>query len=198
MHWDRLFADLEDQFASQREAEHAALESEAERLRVSQLSLHERLMTLAARRGEVTVTFTDGLTTTVAVDACGADWVGLRVRDGGAAYLISPVTAIAEIGMPDYLARQATARPPRPSGVAARTTFGYVLRDLARRRIPVAVVTTSGRVLTGTLDRAGVDHVDLAEHDAGAARRATTVTRTSVVAFATIARVRVVEGAHPA
>ena len=198
VHWDRLFADLEDQFASQREAEHAALDSEAERLRVSQVTLLERVTNLATRGREVSLTFADGLTTIATVDAYGADWVGFLIRGGGAVSVISPVAAIATIGMPDALARQTIARPPRPSGIAARTTFGYVLRDLARRRIPVTVDLTSGRALTGTLDRAGTDHVDVAEHDAGAARRAATVTRTTLVAFAAIARVRVAADTRPA
>lgn len=196
VHWDRLFADLEDQFASEREAEHAALDAEAERLRISQLTLRDRLANLSTRQGEVAVTFTDGHTATVTVDACGADWIGFRYRDGGRASAISPVAAVAAIGMPDALARQVTARPPRPTGIAARTTFGYVLRDLARRRIPVTVDILAGRAVSGTLDRAGVDHVDVAEHDVGAARRAASVIRTNVVSFAAIARVRIAQGSH--
>ncbi len=44
---------------------------------------------------------------------------------------------------------------PRRSALADRLTLGFVLRDLVRRRAAVAVRLTSGRHLTGTIDRAG-------------------------------------------
>lgn len=47
MEWDRLFEDLEDQIASGWEAERAALDAEAERLRIARLDLRTRLGALA-------------------------------------------------------------------------------------------------------------------------------------------------------
>jgi hypothetical protein len=44
--WDRFFDDLEDQLASEWEAERAALDTEAERLRLSRVALTERLTLL--------------------------------------------------------------------------------------------------------------------------------------------------------
>ena len=51
MRWDRFFDDLEDQLASEWEAERAALDTEAERLRLSRVQLSERLTLLVARDG---------------------------------------------------------------------------------------------------------------------------------------------------
>jgi hypothetical protein len=46
----------------------------------------------------------------------------------------------------------------------------FVLRDLCRRRMPVHLTTDDGR-MHGTLDRVARDHVDLALHEPGSARR---------------------------
>jgi hypothetical protein len=76
-------------------------------------------------------------------------------------------------------------------------TFGFVLRDIARRRLPVRVALTTGRTLVGTIDRVGADHLDLALHERGAPRRASEVTGHRVVAFAAIQRVRLDDAAYP-
>lgn len=88
-----------------------------------------------------------------------------------------------------------SARPaPARSALADRLTFGFVLRDLVRRRIGVAVHLVSGRLLTGTIDRAGSDHLDLALHDPGVPRRADAVAGHRIVPFAAVAWIRL-EGA---
>ncbi|WP_307366678.1 hypothetical protein [Microbacterium sp. W4I4] len=48
MEWEHLFEDLEGQLAAEWESERAALDAESERLRISKLTLHERLRTMAA------------------------------------------------------------------------------------------------------------------------------------------------------
>ena len=88
------------------------------------------------------------------------------------------------IGMPHAdLLRSARPAPPR-SPLADRLTFGFVLRDLVRRRAGVAVHLASGRLLTGTIDRAGADHLDLALHEPGAPRRSDAVAGYRLVPFA--------------
>ncbi|HET8927649.1 MAG TPA: hypothetical protein VFN24_07440, partial [Microbacterium sp.] len=47
-----------------------------------------------------------------------------------------------------------------------------------------------GRTLSGTIDRAGADHLDLALHPAGTPRRASEVSGHRVVPFGAIACVR--------
>ena len=86
-----------------------------------------------------------------------------------------------------------SARPPAPAVPAAlsdRMTLGFVLRDAARRRVPVELRLVGGRTLSGTIDRAGADHLDLALHPAGTARRASEVSGHRMIPFAALACVR--------
>jgi hypothetical protein len=192
--WDRFFDDLEDQLASEWEAERAALDTEAERLRLSRVSLRERLSQLVGRDHPgpaVSFDLSDGTTLRAAVSGVGADCVALLPAEGRTSAVVVPFPAIAGIGMPhDDLLR--TARPaPVQSALADRLTFGFVLRDLVRRRAGVAVHLSSGRALHGTVDRAGADHLDLALHDPGAPRRSGAVTGHRIVPFASVSWVRV-------
>ncbi|MCP2637471.1 hypothetical protein K0817_012985 [Microbacterium sp. HD4P20] len=193
MRWDRFFDDLEDQLASEWEAERAALDTEAERLRLSRVALVERLTLLAvgdASRAGALFEFADGTTLRAVVTGVGADWAALVPEQGRTGAVIAPLWAIVAIGMPhaDLLR---TARPaPSRTALAERLTFGFVLRDLVRRRAGVAVHLSSGRALTGTIDRAGVDHFDLALHDPGAARRAEAVSGYRIVPFSAVAWIR--------
>lgn len=193
--WDRFFDDLEDQLASEWEAERAALDTEAERLRLSRVALRERLEALAGREpdaGGLSFEIIDGTVFTARVHAVGADWVALEPAGARSGGILAPLSAIAGIGMShaDVLRSARPAASARPS-LADRMTFGYVLRDLVRRRVAVAVQLAHGRLLTGTIDRAGADHLDLALHEPGAARRASDVTGHRLVSFAAIAWVRV-------
>ena len=192
--WDRFFDDLEDQLASEWEAERAALDTEAERLRLSRVQLAERLTLLVAREGTapalVAFDLADGATVRAAVTGVGADWVALSPAEGPRGAVVVPLAAIAAVGMPHAdLLRTARPAPPR-SALADRLTFGFVLRDLVRRRAGVAVHLISGRVLTGTIDRAGADHLDLALHEPGAPRRADAVAGYRLVPLGAIAWVR--------
>ncbi|WP_109209978.1 MULTISPECIES: hypothetical protein [Microbacterium] len=193
MRWDRFFDDLEDQLASEWEAERAALDTEAERLRLSRVMLAERLTLLSARDATpVTASFEllDGATLRAAVTGVGADWVALAPAEGPAGAVVAPFSALVAIGMPHAdLLRTARPSPPR-SPLADRLTFGFVLRDLVRRRAGVAVHLASGRRLTGTIDRAGADHLDLALHEPGAPRRADAVAGYRLVPFAAVAWIR--------
>jgi hypothetical protein len=201
--WDRLFEDLEDQLASEWEAERAALDSEAERLRLSRLPLDDRLRALAdgTAAGASSFELADGSVLTADVSVVGADWVGLDALDGGRSVALVPVRAIVAIAMSSATA-VATARADAAHagaarrGLAERMAIGFVLRDLARRRVAVAVHLVSGRTLTGTIDRALHDHLDLALHDSRAPRRASEVTGVRLVPYHALAWVRL-EGPDP-
>ncbi|MFB8387865.1 hypothetical protein ACFC3F_12080 [Microbacterium sp. NPDC055910] len=180
MRWDRFFDDLEDQIASEWEAERAALATEAERLQRSGLSLRERLT--AVQGVSAAVDLADGTAVAARVRAVGADWVGLDLDDTPRRALVVPFASIRSIGMPHAdLLRSARPAGTAPDRLAERQTFGYVLRDVARRRIGVTIRLTGERLLTGTIDRAGADHLDLAVHEPGEARRADAVTAHRVV-----------------
>ena len=189
MRWDRFFDDLENQLASEWEAERAALDTEAERLRLSRVSLRERFE--AAGAATSSVELADATVVSARIRSVGADWVALEPGTATAEVLLVPLTAIISVGMPhaDVL-RSARPAASARSALRDRMTFGYVIRDLVRRRAGVRVHVTAGAVLTGTIDRAGVDHLDLALHDAGSARRAADVSGHRLVPFASIACVR--------
>lgn len=192
MRWDRLFDDLEVQLVSEWEAERAALDTEAERLRLSQLSLRDRLSRLATA-GAATAVFelSDGTVLRARVGGIGGDCVALAPEEGRSGVILVPLSGVVSVAL-SHRELVHTARPGEaPSLLSARLTFGYVLRDFVRRRVGVSVRLTVGRSLTGTIDRAGADHLDLALHDAGAARRTDAVTGYRVVPFAAISWVRV-------
>lgn len=187
--WDRLFEDLEGQLASEWEAERAALDSEAERLRLSRLTLRERLATLAADRVEC-VLHVDEIPLAVTIIAIGADWLAATPAEGRGD-LVVPLAAIDAFG----LAHADVLRSARPRDAAVATlrdrmTLGFLLRDAARRRVPVRVGLAGGRQASGTIDRAGHDHLDLALHDAGTPRRAADVRGHRVIPFAAVRWVR--------
>lgn len=196
MRWDRFFEDLEDQLASEWEAERVALDTEAERLRVARTTLRERLLALAAReRGAVAPTFEtlDGTTIAGWPTVVGADWAGVELDGTRAGAALLALGAVVGVGMPESdVVRSARATAPaRSATLAERMTLGFVLRDLARRRAPVSVQLVTGRLLAGTIDRAGADHLDLALHEPGTPRRASEVTGYRLVSLAALAWVRV-------
>ncbi|MFV0372728.1 hypothetical protein [Microbacterium sp.] len=182
MRWDRFFEDLEDQLDSEWEAERAALDTEAERLRLSRLTLRERLASIGPARPVLDLT--DGTAVSGEVTGVGADWAALSHADGA---VLVPFWAIAGVGLAhaDLLR---TARPVALGRLSERMTFGYALRDLARRRVTVRL-RVAGREYAGTLDRAAADHVDLAVHDVSEPRRARAITGYRMLAMPAITSV---------
>lgn len=196
MQWDRLFDDLEGQLASEWEAERAALAAESERLRISRLELRTRLRRLCRSGAEATVELTGGRRLPVTLQALGADWVAASSRAAGGGdrergTLLIPLHALAGIAL-DHgrILASLDETPAEPTPLRERMSLGFVLRDLARRRLPVHLGTTALEDLHGTIDRAAADHVDLALHDAGEPRRTSAVHGFRVIPFAAVACVR--------
>lgn len=190
MRWERFFDDLEDQLDSEWEAERAALDTEAERLRLAKLTLRDRLAAVVRACDGVSAELSDGTVVTGSLVGVGADWVAFdpALRRGGA--VLVPLSGLVAIGMPhEDLLRSARATASG-SRLSQRMTLGFVLRDLVRKRVPVTVGCAGGRTFTGTMDRAGADHLDLALHEPGEPRRREAVTGHRIVPFATIAWVR--------
>ncbi|WP_188754946.1 hypothetical protein [Microbacterium album] len=190
MRWERFFEDLEDQLAAEWEAERAALESEAERLRLARVELRARLVALAhGAEAPVTLELSDGECAEARVTAVGADWLAAAEADGRR-LLIVPLRAIACA----HAAHGDLLRSARPieerDRLAERVTLALALRDLARRRVGVAI-GTDARILTGTIDRVGADHLDLALHEPGAPRRAAEVRGYRMLPLAAVAWVRI-------
>jgi len=187
--WDRFFEDLEDQLDSEWEAERAALDSEAERLRLARLSLFERISALTdSVEHDVLVDVRGGASVAGRPVAAGPDW--LAIDDGAprGAFVV-PFAAVIAVGAAhaDVLR---SARGGAPRRLRERMTLGFVLRDLARRRVPVTLLAADGREYSGTIDRAASDHLDLALHDRGTPRRADAVTGHRVVPFTALSGIR--------
>lgn len=168
MNWDYFFADLEGQLADELSAEQASLATESERLRIAQLDLATRLRSAAVDGGRIRLSVRGGQSIDGSLVAVGADWCSVS---SGVEHLcfvsLAQVTAIR-------LAQAAMARSlltvPATS-LADRMTFGFMMRDLTRRRAFVEIGLDDGGAVAGTIDRACADHLDLAVHDRGTARR---------------------------
>lgn len=195
MRWDRFFEDLEDQLDSEWEAERAALDTEAERLRLARVPLRGRLVALAAAAAEarpatlIGVELSGGAGMTGRITRVGADWFAVEAdarRAGAAVVPIDAVVAFAP-GLETLLSSVRDAGPG--TAMSQRMSFGFVLRDIVRRRTPATVQLREGRMLTGTIDRAAADHLDLALHEPGSPRRADNVTGYRIVPFAAVAAV---------
>lgn len=197
MRWDRLFDDLENQLASEWEAERAALDAESERLRISRVDLRGRLRMLCAAQATVRLSILGAARDSVRLVALGADWVAVCPLPDHAAHAarsmrIVPLRAIRAIA-PDHgqLLASLDERDDEAPGLRERMTLGFVVRDLARRRVPVRIGLSDGEDLHGTIDRAGADHLDLAEHDAGQARLARSVSGFRIIPFEAITAVQI-------
>lgn len=195
VHWDRMFEDLEGQLASEWEAERAALSAESERLRISRLELRTRLRTLCAAGAPVTLELAGGQRHPALLRDLGADWLAAehapeRAR-GRPEMSIVPLHAVAGLRMDHgLLLTSLEEQPPMEASLRDRMTLGFILRDLARRRVAVRIDLLHGGEVHGTIDRAGADHLDLAVHDPGEARRIGAVHEFRIVPIPAILRLR--------
>jgi len=197
MRWDNLFDDLEGQLEQEFGAEETDLRAEEERLRLGRLTLRDRLLALGTGDcdGVVRVMLTDGSTLDVRPRTFGRDWLSGDIVDQSprCAQFILPLHAIAgllltraQIG--DSL--QEAAATDSGYGLSRRLGLAFVLRDLCRRRQAVEL-RLEGSSITGTIDRVGQDHLDLAVHEAGTVRRESLVSHYRVVPFSQLFLVRV-------
>jgi hypothetical protein len=161
MRWERLFADLEARLEAE---ERAAAEGEvadlvrAERAR---LVFRDRLQ---AHLGE---SLTWSLVTgdpplTSRLQDVGADWVLVA---SASRELLIPIAAVQSVaGLSRFTA-------PEAGAVARRLRIGVILRGLSRDRALVKVQLQGDQRVTGTIDRVGVDHFDVAVHPDDEPRR---------------------------
>lgn len=196
VHWDRLFEDLEGQLASDWESERVALDAETERLRISRLDLHTRLRILCSASASASIELAGGLRLPVRLRALGADWVAAAVAlvDRGSraqTTRLIPLEALRGVSVDHGLLLSTLEAVDGTTTLRERMTLGFMLRDLARRRIPVRVLTVDGTDLHGTVDRAGADHLDLALHDPDEPRRASAVRGFRIIPLGAIASVEI-------
>lgn len=161
MRWERLFADLEARLEA---GERAAVEGEtadlvrAERAR---LVLRDRLRAHVGESLRWSLVTGDPALTGRLLDV-GADWVLVASESGE---LLIPIAAVQCVsGLSRFTA-------PEAGEVARRLGMGVILRGLARDRALVRVRLRGEQRVTGTIDRVGVDHFDIAVHPDDEPRR---------------------------
>jgi hypothetical protein len=192
MRWDLLFDDLESQLDQEQRDEERALALEEERLRLARLTLRDRLTALS-RAGEggpvaVRVELHGGTELELRPLAFGRDWMSANIVDPGRGpgQCLVPLGAIAAV-LPSrsQVAPSLEAGGGESSRLSERIGLPFVLRDLCRRRMPVHLTTQDSRV-HGTIDRVARDHLDLAGHEPGTARRDRDVSGIRIVPIARI------------
>jgi len=180
MRWDALFADLEAQLEEVDRAELAAEVADRTRRELALVALGDRLRAAAGRPLEMHVRGAGRVAGRLL--EVGPDWLLAEERHE----VLLPLSALLAVtGLPPR-----TAAPQQQTVVSRRLRLGAALRGLVRERATVAVTLVDGTVLQGTLDRVGADHVDLAEHVTGEARRAASVRRVSTLPFEALGLVR--------
>ena len=181
MRWRRLFEDLEAQAEAAASAELEAEVAERSRREAALVHLRDRLA--AAVGASVRLHLPGaGQVHGVLVDT-GVDWLLLEERGSGE--VLVPLAAL--LGVTGVGAMSAV---PDVSAVGGRLDLRWALRGLARSRTAVRLVLSDGSVVPGTLDRVGVDHVDLAEHASDELRRAAAVRQVRLVPLVALVAVR--------
>lgn len=181
MRWRELFDDLEGQYDAARAAELVGEVAERTRREVALLLLADRLRAAEGAALAVTVPGA-GVLRGRLLDA-GVDW--LLLDEGGGREALVPLQAV--LGVTGAGARTAA---PDEGPVAKRLDLRWALRGLARSRAGVSLGLTDGSVVTGTLDRVAGDHLDLAEHGPGEARRQGAVRQVRLVPLPALALIR--------
>ncbi len=186
--WDELFADLEGQLEDGLNREQQDQRVEEERLRAGRAVLRDRVAAIAVLREPLRVRLVDGSLIDLVPGTVGRDWTSGDLSGTGAQAVL-PLGAVA--GLLPTAAQLERSREPVPAGALTdRLGLAFVLRDLARRRRAVQVTTRAG-LLTGTFDRVGRDHLDLAVHPPDAWRRAAGVARVELLPLDQLLLVRV-------
>ena len=181
MRWRELFDDLEAQYDASQAAELAGEVAERTRRELALLRLVDRLR--AAEGAELTVTVPGAGPLRGRLLDAGVDW--LLLDEGSGRESLVPLAAV--LGVTGAGSRAAA---PDDGPVARRLDLRWALRGLARSRAGVSLGLVDGSVVTGTLDRVAADHLDLAEHGQGEARRAGAVRSVRLVPLSALALVR--------
>lgn len=203
MRWRSLFDDLESQLAAQLRAEQDDRRQDELRFAMGRTSLRGRLAALLAERDrallapepdrgaamrilELDCRLVDGRALRIRLQAVGGDWCsGALLDPGPPRHAVLPLAAIAQLLLPAGAPAEAVAEPEGPPSLTARIGLAFVLRDLARRRVPLDARTAAG-ALHGTVGRVGGDHCELAVHERGVPPREGAVHGLALLPFAAL------------
>jgi len=194
MRWERLFQDLEDQLDREADAELEDIARDEERLRIARLPLIERVREFQGQPGSAPVLSisVSQLVLDCTVIRCGRDWMLVQVHGPAAlaGTALMPVAAMKSVRIHALGVSQVT-RPKsgeasvRPGALSSDIAFSFVLRDLCRRRRHVTLRCDFDEI-SGTIERVGKDHLDIAIHSAGLPRTADAVSHFEIVPLARI------------
>lgn len=176
MRWPELFADLEGQLAAESHRERDLEVADRTRRERAAVELGERLSASIDQQLDLRVRAAGEVVGHLA--DVGRDWL-LLDQDHRCSALV-PFGSILQISGCAALSASA------PS-TTRRFGLGHALRALSRDRAAVRLLDVDGRFVTGTLDRVGADHLDLAQHPLDLPRRQAHVTAQLVVPFAAVA-----------
>ena len=178
MRWERLFDDLEAQLVSDEAHDLEAEIADRTRRERALIDLHARLL---ANVGAPATWWVGGEPLTAPVVDVGPDWVLVEPAPGRPL-----LVRLASVRSVAGLRRGAQT----PSVVARRFTLPLALGAISRDRAPIEIRDVEGRLLVGTIDVVGADHLELAEHAADEPRRSANVTSLTLVPYASLAWVR--------
>lgn len=178
MRWERLFDDLEAQLASDDSHDRESEIADRTRRERALIDVHARLL---ANVGARLAWWVGSEALTAQVVDVGPDWV--LVEPAPARPLLLRLGAVRSLS---GLSRGAQT----PSVVARRFTLALALGAISRDRAPVEIRDLEGRMLVGTIDVVGADHLEIAEHPDDEPRRAANVTAMTLVPYASLAWVR--------
>lgn len=188
MRWEQLFADLNARFDELADAQMMAELADRQRVAAGSVSMVQRI---AGAVGEVVrVRTRQGPVVSGLLREVGPDWMLLGQQGPGELLVaLRAVTGIEGL-------TAATGVPLSP--LAMRMDLRLALRGLARDRSSVLVTVagaggspgTPGSDLPGTIDRVGVDFVELAQHAVWEPRRAASVRSVALIPLAALISVR--------
>ncbi len=201
MRWDSLFDDLESQLEQELSSDDSDLRAEEYRHRLGRLTLRERITRFSASTGQerepLAVELGTGEVLVVLPQAFGRDWFSADLTAHGVASgtVLVAIGAVAAVLVPKTSVTR-SLDVPEPADNAPRLTdrigLAFALRDLCRRRAFVEVhgSTAVAAVHSGTIDRVGRDHFDLAVHEPGTPRRERNVAHQRLIPFDKVAYLR--------
>ena len=160
MRWERLFTDLEAEYAALSHAHRAAEISERARIEAGRLHLSERVE--ASLGSDVQVRVTGGRSVRGRLQRSGPGWL-LLVEPGGADCLVVTAQVLSVTG----LVRWSVPSADVCAGGGVRFGIGHVLRALCTERASLSVALLDGSAVTATIDRVGRDFLDVTVHEAG-------------------------------
>lgn len=157
MRWELLFADLSAELEAAGDIELQADLADQTRSQRARLRLVDRLRGSADQPLVLRVLGAGVIAGTLR--GVGPDWCLLR--SAGTDHLVRLGAVLEVRGLAPY-----SAAPGSEGVVAARFTLAAVVRRLARDRAVVTVIQVDGHLVTGTVEMAGADLLEMSERRA--------------------------------